>query len=87
MSDTRHDPVLGSGATPVDGPLGRLVVVCGGRLTLAGAIGAQTAAEPLGGQFARHAATVSTRADGPGAATALPTRSVDELGSGDSGIT
>lgn len=27
MSDTRHDPVLGSGATPDEGPLGRLVVV------------------------------------------------------------
>ncbi|MBM6403879.1 XdhC family protein [Phycicoccus sp. CSK15P-2] len=27
MSDTRHDPVLGSGAEPTDGPLGRLVVV------------------------------------------------------------
>ncbi|WP_299445305.1 XdhC family protein [uncultured Phycicoccus sp.] len=27
MSDTRHDPVRGSGARPVDGPLGRLVVV------------------------------------------------------------
>ncbi|MGG5257181.1 XdhC family protein [Phycicoccus avicenniae] len=27
MSDTRHDPVRGSGATPVEGPLGRLVVV------------------------------------------------------------
>lgn len=27
MSDTRHDPVRGSGAEPVDGPLGHLVVV------------------------------------------------------------
>ncbi len=27
-ADTRHDPVRGSGAEPVDGPLGRLVVVC-----------------------------------------------------------
>ena len=27
MSDTRHDPVRGSGAEAVDGPLGRLVVV------------------------------------------------------------
>lgn len=27
MSDTRHDPVRGSGAAPLDGPLGRLVVV------------------------------------------------------------
>ncbi len=26
-TDTRHDPVRGSGAEPVDGPLGRLVVV------------------------------------------------------------
>lgn len=32
MSDTRHDPVLGSGATPVDGPLGRLVVVFDNRI-------------------------------------------------------
>lgn len=27
MSDTRHDPVLGSGAEPIAGPLGHLVVV------------------------------------------------------------
>ncbi len=27
MSDTRHDPARGSGAEPVDGPLGHLVVV------------------------------------------------------------
>lgn len=27
MSDTRHDPVRGSGAEPVAGPLGHLVVV------------------------------------------------------------
>ena len=32
MSDTRHDPVLGSGAEPVDGPLGRLVVVADNRI-------------------------------------------------------
>ncbi|MBM6399581.1 XdhC family protein [Phycicoccus sonneratiae] len=32
MSDTRHDPVLGSGATPVDGPLGVLVVVFDNRI-------------------------------------------------------
>ncbi len=35
MSDTRHDPVLGSGATPVDGPLGRLVVVFDNRIARA----------------------------------------------------
>ncbi|HMM94419.1 XdhC family protein [Phycicoccus sp.] len=32
MSDSRHDPVLGSGATPTDGPLGRLVVVFDNRI-------------------------------------------------------
>ncbi len=32
MSDTRHDPVLGSGATAADGPLGRLVVVFDNRI-------------------------------------------------------
>ncbi len=35
MSDTRHDPVLGSGATPSDGPLGRLVVVFDNRIAQA----------------------------------------------------
>jgi xanthine/CO dehydrogenase XdhC/CoxF family maturation factor len=30
--DTRHDPVLGSGAEPVDGPLGRLVVAFDNRI-------------------------------------------------------
>ncbi|QKE84813.1 XdhC family protein [Arthrobacter sp. NEB 688] len=32
MSDTRHDPVLGSGATPAEGPLGHLVVVFDNRI-------------------------------------------------------
>ncbi|MBT9257316.1 XdhC family protein [Phycicoccus sp. MAQZ13P-2] len=32
MSDTRHDPVLGSGATPVKGALGHLVAVFDNRI-------------------------------------------------------
>ena len=35
MSDSRHDPVLGSGAEPADGPLGRLVVVADNRVAAA----------------------------------------------------
>lgn len=35
MSDTRHDPVLGSGATPAEGPLGLLVVVFDNRIAQA----------------------------------------------------
>ena len=35
MSDTRHDPVLGSGAEPSEGSLGRLVVVADNRIAAA----------------------------------------------------